>query len=106
MTQLLGSDNPMVQGLAITVIGISLVFAALALIWVLIAVLARVFPSERGVAGAHATAVQKAAGDDAGERVVEKLTAERAQVAAIAAAALIAGALPPYLEAAGGPASG
>lgn len=94
MTQLLGSDNLMLQGLAITVVGMSLVFAALALIWVLITVLGRAFPSERRVAGARGSAVQKADREDAGERVAEQLSAERAQIAAIAAAALTAGALP------------
>jgi Na+-transporting methylmalonyl-CoA/oxaloacetate decarboxylase gamma subunit len=94
MTHLLGSDNLMLQGLAITVVGMSLVFAALALIWVLITVLGRVVPSERRVAGAPALAVQNAGGEQTGKRVAERLTVERAQVAAIAAAALTAGALP------------
>jgi Na+-transporting methylmalonyl-CoA/oxaloacetate decarboxylase gamma subunit len=87
----------LVQGLLITVIGMGLVFAALGLIWALIAVLNRGGrASDRA-----ATAAPIAASEEAGD---PELTAERAQVAAIAAAALMASAVPLLLEPPAGPA--
>jgi Na+-transporting methylmalonyl-CoA/oxaloacetate decarboxylase gamma subunit len=87
----------LVQGLFITAIGMGLVFAVLGLIWVLVAILNR-----GGRACDRATtAAPIAAPEDTGD---PELTAERAQVAAIAAAALMASAAPLVLEPPAGPA--
>jgi Na+-transporting methylmalonyl-CoA/oxaloacetate decarboxylase gamma subunit len=95
----------MLEGLRITVIGLAWVFAGLALVWGLVVLLNRLFPG---------TAEHKARAADLGTRPEngtpveaadsEALTAERAQVAAIVAATLLASALPIHVEAPVGPA--
>jgi Na+-transporting methylmalonyl-CoA/oxaloacetate decarboxylase gamma subunit len=95
----------MLEGLRIAVVGMAWVFAGLALIWVLIALLNRFFPG-KAVSGARtsATETRPAAATPTTAVDSEALTAERAQVAAIVAAALHAGALPIHPEAPAGPA--
>ena len=85
------------QGLLITVIGMSLVFAALGLLWGVIALL------NRGSAepGAQPATIPMSAEEQAH---IAAITAERARVAAIAAAALMSNATPLLLEAPVGPA--
>jgi Na+-transporting methylmalonyl-CoA/oxaloacetate decarboxylase gamma subunit len=87
----------LVQGLLITVIGMGLVFAALGLLWGLVAIL------NRGgrASDQAATLAPIAASQDQG---APELTAERARVAAIAAAALLSSAVPLLLEPPVGPA--
>ncbi|PKO23038.1 MAG: hypothetical protein CVU38_06325 [Chloroflexi bacterium HGW-Chloroflexi-1] len=87
------------QGLIMTVLGMGLVFAGLALLWGLIALLTRVFaakPEEKQSALQETT--------EAGAIVAETLTEERARVAALVAGALMANALPLLPEAPVGPA--
>jgi Na+-transporting methylmalonyl-CoA/oxaloacetate decarboxylase gamma subunit len=85
------------QGLLITVIGMGLVFAALGLLWALVAIL-----NQGGrTSDQAATVAPIAAPEDTGD---PELTAERARVAAIAAAALMASAVPLLLEPPVGPA--
>ncbi len=87
----------LVQGLLITVIGMSLVFAALGLLWALISLLNR--------GGAEPDARPATIPLTAEERAqIATITAERARVAAIAAATLISSATPLLLEAPVGPA--
>jgi Na+-transporting methylmalonyl-CoA/oxaloacetate decarboxylase gamma subunit len=86
------------QGLILTVLGMGLLFAALALLWGLIALLIRLFrpesektetveePTQGPAAAATAMAPPPTPAD--------ALTAERARVAAIVAAALLANAIP------------
>lgn len=95
------------QGLMITIIGMGLVFLALALLWGLLALITRLFADkvepepevsmvleEADAAEAHA-ALEAAA----------ELTEERARVAAVVAGALLSNALPLLFEApTGGPA--
>ena len=87
------------QGLSLTVIGMGLVFGALALVWGIIALLGRVFASEVPTCQGGEPDLPPA-GDDAGKAA---LTAERARVAAIVAGALMANALPLRLEPSPGP---
>lgn len=93
------------QGLIITVIGMTLVFAALGLLWGIIVLLARVFrdaqPAALPAAG-EAGEAQVAVLPEAG--IIETLTVERARVAAIVASALMANAVPLLMEAPVGPA--
>ena len=95
----------LVEGLRITAIGLAWVFAGLALVWGLVALLNRLFP---GSVESHAHSPGAGIHPDAtgaGEAAVrEALTAERAQVAAVVAAALLASALPIRVEAPVGPA--
>jgi Na+-transporting methylmalonyl-CoA/oxaloacetate decarboxylase gamma subunit len=94
------------QGLIITAIGMTLVFAVLGLLWGIMALLTRVFreapdadlPQSSEVnAGVAQTGVLAEAG------IVEALTVERARVAAIVAGALMANAVPLLMEAPVGP---
>jgi Na+-transporting methylmalonyl-CoA/oxaloacetate decarboxylase gamma subunit len=85
------------QGLLITVIGMSLVFAALGLLWMLIALL------NRGVAEPEASPATIPVSAEEREHIAA-ITAERARVAAIAAATLLSSATPLLLEAPIGPA--
>ena len=97
------------SGLVITVLGMGLVFAALALLWGLIQLLSVVFRDkvepapqvstalEEAEAAEKRTALEAAAGAEAA------LTGERAQVAALVAGALLANALPLLFEAPTGP---
>src|SRR5512133_2274542 len=106
MNELLG------QGATITVIGLGLVFAALALVWGFFAGLTRLFPGrpEAGPAGraedaapvlidvsvcaAQSAPAEGAAGGTEIAAAAASLSAERARVAAIVAGALMANALP------------
>jgi Na+-transporting methylmalonyl-CoA/oxaloacetate decarboxylase gamma subunit len=104
------------QGLIMTVLGMGLVFAALGLLWGIMALLTRVFKDAPGrdlpqvnaasVGAASATAPPArrspaAMWVEAGD--TETLTAERARVAAIVAGALIANAVPLLMEVPPGP---
>jgi len=86
----------LMQGLLITGIGMSLVFAALGLLWAVIALL------NRGSAepGAQPATIPLSAEE---QEHIAAVTAERATVAAIAAAALMSNATPLLLEAPVGP---
>ena len=95
------------QGLIITAIGMTLVFAVLGLLWGIMALLTRVFREapdaglpQGGEAGAGGGASESAV-VEAG--TVEALTVERARVAAIVAGALMANAVPLLMEAPVGP---
>jgi Na+-transporting methylmalonyl-CoA/oxaloacetate decarboxylase gamma subunit len=92
----------MLEGLKISVIGLAWVFAGLALVWLLVALLNHFFPGKAEVK-AH-TGIQSGDAIPAESADAEALTAERAQVAAIVAAALLASALPIHVEAPVGPA--
>jgi Na+-transporting methylmalonyl-CoA/oxaloacetate decarboxylase gamma subunit len=89
------------QGLIITVIGMTLVFVTLGLLWGIMALLTRVFKDvpegdlpQAGDAGGSTTWATVLV--DAEN--IEVLTAERARVAAIVAGALIANAVPLLLD--------
>ncbi len=97
------------QGLIITVFGMGLVFAALALLWGLIRLLTAVFRDrEEAGAGEHTGLAAAPATSEAiaaqGLLATDALTAERANVASIVAGALLANALPLGLEPPAGPA--
>jgi hypothetical protein len=97
--------NLLVEGLKITAVGLAWVFAGLALIWGLVILLNRIFPGR--VESSACSSEVKSHPDDpmpGGFFDTDALTAERAQVAAIVAAALLAGALPIHAEAPVGPA--
>ncbi len=94
------------QGLIITVLGITLVFAGLGLLWGLMELLMRVMPA-RDVAGgeertapieamapADVSAQSDAAATATAAPAAAALTAERARVAAIVASMVLAQALP------------
>ena len=91
------------QGLIITAIGMTLVFAVLGLLWGIMALLTRVFrdapdagrPTLKETGGGAAPAAS--GGAEAG--TLEALTVERARVAAIVAGALMANAVPLLMEA-------
>ena len=94
------------QGLIITAIGMTLVFAVLGLLWGIMALLTRVFRDapEAGLPTADETSVgaaQVMVLPEAG--TLEALTVERARVAAIVAGALMANAVPLLMEAPVGP---
>ncbi len=84
------------QGLLITVIGMSLVFASLCLLWGIIALLNRGGPEPDAKPATTLTVAER--------EQAAALTAERARVAAIAAATLMSSAFPLLLEAPVGPA--
>ena len=94
------------QGLIITAIGMTLVFAVLGLLWGIMALLTRVFrdapaarlpqDSEADAGVIHASVVVEVG-------IIEALTVERARVAAIVAGALMANAVPLLMEAPVGP---
>jgi len=98
------------SGLMITVLGMGLVFAALALLWVLLRLISYVFPDktepalhvnaapDEALAAETRTALETAAAAEAA------LTGERAQVAALVAGALLSNSLPLLFEAPTGPA--
>lgn len=88
------------QGLMIAVIGMSLVFGALALLWGIIRLLSLIF-HEKEEAAAPPILEATAAADFNPE--AELLTAERAHVAAIVAGALLSNALPLLFEPPPGP---
>ncbi len=83
------------QGLIVTVLGMGLVFAALALLWGLMELLMRLFPAEQEVAKEpEAEAVAAAEEIVAAADLAAELTAERARVAAVVASIALAHALP------------
>lgn len=84
------------QGLLITVIGMSLVFAALGLLWGIIVLLNRGGPEPDAKPATTLTVAER--------EQAAALTAERGRVAAIAAATLMSSAVPLLLEAPVGPA--
>jgi Na+-transporting methylmalonyl-CoA/oxaloacetate decarboxylase gamma subunit len=95
------------QGLIITAIGMTLVFAVLGLLWSIMALLTRVFRDAPAVrlpqdGEADAGMIQASVVVEVG--IVEALTVERARVAAIVAGALMANAVPLLMEAPVGPA--
>ena len=95
------------QGLIITAIGMTLVFAVLGLLWGIMALLTRVFREAAPDAGlpqggeADAGMIHASVVVEVG--IVEALTVERARVAAIVAGALMANAVPLLMEAPVGP---
>ncbi|MCX7707914.1 MAG: OadG family protein [Anaerolineae bacterium] len=89
------------QGLMITVIGMSLVFGALALLWGIMRLLSLVFREKEEDASPQVPEAPAAAADFSPE--AELLTAERAHVAAIVAGALLSNALPLLFEPPPGP---
>ena len=95
------------QGLIITAIGMTLVFAVLGLLWGIMALLTRVFreaPDAGLPQGGEAGAAAAQAGLPVEAGTLEALTVERARVAAIVAGALMANAVPLLMEAPVGPA--
>jgi Na+-transporting methylmalonyl-CoA/oxaloacetate decarboxylase gamma subunit len=94
------------QGLIITVIGMTLVFAVLALLWGIMALLTRIFrdaPAARLPRDGEADDGVIPANVVVEVGIVEALTVERARVAAIVAGALMANAVPLLMEAPVGP---
>jgi len=97
VTELLG------QGLAMTVVGMGLVFGALALLWGAIALFGRIFRTEMAGADRRASVSVTALPLTEAEIARAAWTAERARVAAIVAGALMANAVPLHLEPPPGP---
>jgi Na+-transporting methylmalonyl-CoA/oxaloacetate decarboxylase gamma subunit len=91
------------QGLAITAVGMSLVFGALALLWGVIVLLGRIFRPEAHEPTEHARIRVTPAPEMLADPVQAKATAERARVAAIVAGVLLANAVPLHLEPPAGP---
>jgi hypothetical protein len=92
--------TPMLEGLRITAIGLAWVFAGLALVWGLIVLLNRLFPGWiEGQARSSGPETHPGAASSSEAVVSGTLTAERAQVEAIVAAALLVRALPIHVEA-------
>jgi len=98
------------SGLMITVLGMGLVFASLALLWGLLRLMSTVFPEKAepapkvSVALDEAQAAEIRAALDATAAAEAALTEERARVAALVAGALLANSLPLLFEAPTGPA--
>jgi len=99
------------QGLVITVLGMGLVFAALALLWGLLRLITTVFADKEepvptlSMVLEEADAVEAQAALEAAASAQAALTEERARVAAMVAGALLSNALPLLFEApTGGPA--
>ncbi len=90
------------QGVAMMIVGMSLVFGALALLWAVIALLGR-FGGAASDAHKQVAVNVTALPPTAAEAERAALTAERARVAAIVAAALMANAIPLHLEPPSGP---
>ena len=97
-------------GLMITVLGMGLVFASLALLWGLLRLMSTVFPEKAepqpqvGTALDDAQASETRTALEAAAAAEAALTEERAQVAALVAGALLANSLPLLFEAPTGPA--
>lgn len=92
------------QGLVMTAVGMGLVFGALALLWGVISLLGRVFKLETGEVGRQVSvSVTAATPPNEADLARAALTEERGRVAAIVAAALMANAVPLYLEPPSGP---
>lgn len=95
------------QGLIITVLGMGLVFAALALLWGLLRLITTVFADKEEPAPVISMVLEEAdaAEAQAALEAASALTEERARVAAMVAGALLSNALPLLFEApTGGPA--
>ncbi len=94
------------QGLMITVVGMGLVFAALALLWGLTALMTRVFADKAEPAPEVSMVLEEAdvAEAQAALEAAAELTEERARVAAMVAGALLSNALPLLFEVPTGPA--
>ena len=96
------------QGLIITTIGMTLVFAVLGLLWGIMALLTRVFreaaPAVRLPQEGEADAGMIQASVVVEVGIVEALTVERDRVAAVVAGALMANTVPLLMEAPVGPA--
>ena len=94
----------------ITVLGLGLVFAALALLWVLLRLITTVFPEKAepapqvNAARDEAETAETRVALEAATAAEAALTEERAQVAALVAGALLANSLPLLFEAPTGPA--
>lgn len=88
------------QGLMLTVLGMGLAFLGLAGLWGLMALLMRLFrpPSTEATAPALDASAEAPPSAEAAA-----LTAERAQIAALVAAAFLASAVPLQLQAPAGP---
>ncbi len=97
ITDLLG------QGLAMTVVGMGLVFGALTLLWGAIALLGRIFRSEEPDAVKQVSVNVTAVPMTEAEATRAAVTSERARVAAIVAGALMANAVSLHLEPSAGP---
>lgn len=96
------------SGLIITVLGMGLVFASLALLWGLLKLLGAALKDRvEPVQEAPSLAADELASDESRQAVLDAttaLTAERAHVAAVVAGALLSNALPLLFEAPAGPA--
>ena len=90
VTELLG------QGVVITLLGMGLVFAGLALLWGLMVLLARIGAPAQPQ---NAAPKESETMSEAEQSAADALTAERARVAVIVAGALLANAVPLLLEA-------
>lgn len=92
------------QGLFLTIVGMGLVFSALALLWAVIELLGRIVKPAAGE-DHHQVSVSVTAAAPSVEADPARmaLTEERGRVAAIVAAALLANAVPLYLEPPAGP---
>lgn len=91
------------QGLAMTVVGMGLVFGALALLWGAIALLGRLFKADAPDAPRRVSVNVTALPLSEADAARAALTHERARVAAIVAGALMANAVPLHLEPPVGP---
>jgi len=94
------------QGLMMTVLGMGLVFAGLAALWGLMALLTRLFRPEPEAAAGAMVAETPLAATPAPATIISSaaaLTAERGRVAAIVAGALMANAVSLLMEAPAGP---
>ncbi len=96
----------MQQGLIIAAAGLTLVFAALALLWGMTWLLTRIFADKAERAPELSLMLEEADAADAQAALeaAAELTAERARVAAVVAGALLSNALPLLFEAPTGPA--
>jgi sodium pump decarboxylase gamma subunit len=94
------------SGLAITVLGMGLVFAALLLLWGLLRLITSVFQDKPEPVPQVSTALEEAyaAEEQAALEATAALTKERSLVAALVAGALLANALPLLFEVPSGPA--
>lgn len=101
------SLTPMQQGLVIAAVGMTLVFAALALLWGLTRLLTQVFADKEAPARELSMVLEEAdvAEAQAALEAAAELTEERGRVAAMVAASLLSNALPLLFQApTGGPA--
>ena len=91
------------QGLIIAILGMGLVFAALGLLWGLLALLMRLGGSPAGRAARQNSQLEAASALHAPQSDAGRLTDERARVAAIVAVALMSNAVSLGLSAPAGP---